>query len=1009
VSGDLIGRAHALAVAERELDRVVAGRGGLMLISGEAGIGKSALAAEVGSAASHRGALVAVAACTDTEGTPGRWPWVQVVRRLARIADSVEWAAATGAAGDALDPLLGERSSAPSSGDESFRLHDALVTLLVTVAARRPVVVVLEDLQHADPASLQVLDFLTRHAWFEPVLVVGTYRDTELEAAAHPGRPHLLPLLARATQLRLTGLDHDGVQELLARAGRDLDHPAVAEVLRRTGGNPFFVEQTALLDGAPSPGVRDVVERRLAVLAAAAPHAVDVLAAVAVAGHAFDPDVPALLAGAAVDRELAAAEAAALIVHRDGRWAFVHDIVREHLYAGLPVGRRRELHAALVEILRRRPATAPATVARHARLAVPVLPVAEAVPLLVAAAEDAAARLAAEEAVRHLRDALALVDRLEPPDPQLRAEIRLELAAQLDRAGEITTARETAMGVLAAAGQAQLRARAALQVHRLGNPGRPGHDEIEMLDAVLPGLADGPLRARVLAAAGMARIHQAVDCAAGVDLTRRAVELARASDDPDALGWALLAWHDGRWEPGTAAERLEVLDELSALARTHGVRELEGLAAFLRFVALLERGDPAVQDAFAAFRTLTDRTRLPRHRYLVASRSACLAMLTGDLDRAADLVDDARDLGARFGEADRMLVWRDQAWALHSLRGDHDAALEVARTAVPGHPFTALLEGLTAAATGDADRALSRLDDVERLMSAVPRRFGWMHLVYLCEVATVTGDPALGERARSTVAPLRDAWSVLSGGGVVWGPAAYWLARVDAATGRRAEAVDGYTAALRAAQRWGAQPWAQRAQDALAALDAGEPTRPAAQFRRSAEVWTLAFADRTVHVPDAKGLRDIAALLAAPHTDVAAVDLLHGIVSTSTAPRRPRTAGSDPIIDETAREAYRRRLATLDAEIDEALDRGDDHRAAGLDADRDALLDELRRAAGLAGRTRRLGDERERARQTVTARIRDSIRRLRNAHPELATHLTEAVHTGTACSYRPAEPVSWRL
>jgi hypothetical protein len=162
-------------------------------------------------------------------------------------------------------------------------------------------------------------------------------------------------------------------------------------------------------------------------------------------------------------------------------------------------------------------------------------------------------------------------------------------------------------------------------------------------------------------------------------------------------------------------------------------------------------------------------------------------------------------------------------------------------------------------------------------------------------------------------------------------------------------------------------------------------------------------------VPDAKGLRDIAALLAAPHTDVAAVDLLHGSVDPSAARRRPRTPGADPILDETAREAYRRRLTTLDAEIDDALDHGDDHRAARLDTERDALLDELRRAAGLAGRTRRLGDERERARQTVTARIRDSIRRLRGAHPELATHLAAAVHTGTACSYRPDGPVGWQL
>jgi hypothetical protein len=1014
VSGELIGRAHALAVAERALDQLAAGRGGLLLVSGEAGIGKSALAAEIGSAAARRGALVAVGACTDTEGTPGRWPWVQVVRRLARVADTAEWRAATAAAGDALDPLLGERSAPAASGDTSFRLHDALTTLLVTVAARRPVVVVLEDLHHADPASLQALDFLTRHAWFEPVLVVATYRDTELEAPAHPARTLLLPLLGRATQLRLTGLDHDGVRELLARAGRDLDHAAVADVVRRTGGNPFFVEQTALLEGAlpdapPRAGVRDVVERRLEVLAAAAPQAVPVLEAAAVAGHTSDPDVLRLVGGLdaeVADGALAAAEAASLLVRRDGRCAFVHDIVREHLYGRLPAARRRELHAALVGALRGRPATSPATLARHARLAVPALPAAEVVPLLVAAAQDAAGRLAAEEAVRHLRDALALLD-AEPhaTGPDVAAEVRLELAAQLDRAGEITAARETALAVLAGAGDRPwLRARAALQVHRLGNPGGPGHDEIAMLDAVLPGLADGPLRARVLAAASMARTHHSVDHETAQELARQAVDVSRVSGDPDALGWSLLARHDGRWEPGTAAERLQLLDELAALARGRGVRELEGLAAFLRFLALLERGDPAAHDAFALFRALTERTRLPRHRYLVASRRATLALLTGDLDGAADLVPGARDLGARLGEADTAPMWRDQAWALHTLRGDHDAALEIARTAVPGHPFNAVLEGLTAAATGDADRARSRLDEVERLVGALPRRFGWMHVVYLCEVAAATGDSALAERARAAAAPVRDGWAVLSGGSAVWGPVAYWLARVDAATGRRDEAVAGLTAAAESAQRLRARPWVQRAHDALGALDAAEPARPPALFRRDDDVWTLAFDGRTVHVPDAKGLRDIATLLAAPHTDVPAVDLLHG-----PQPRRPRTAGADPMIDETARRAYQRRLAALDADIDAALDRGDDRRAARLDAERAALIDELRRAAGLGGRPRRLGDERERARQTVTARIRDSIRRLRAVHPGLAAHLAESVHTGTSCSYRPAQPVDWRL
>uniref|UniRef100_UPI0026D46F72 hypothetical protein n=1 Tax=Streptomyces lunaelactis TaxID=1535768 RepID=UPI0026D46F72 len=89
---------------------------------------------------------------------------------------------------------------------------------------------------------------------------------------------------------------------------------------------------------------------------------------------------------------------------------------------------------------------------------------------------------------------------------------------------------------------------------------------------------------------------------------------------------------------------------------------------------------------------------------------------------------------------------------------------------------------------------------------------------------------------------------------------------------------------------------------------------------------------------------------------------------------------------------------------------GDDaRRAAEFDHERSALLDELRTAAGLGGRTRRLGGEAERARKTVTARIRDTLRKLDTRHPELAAHLRESVGTGSSCSYRPARPVDWRL
>ncbi|WP_311137323.1 hypothetical protein [Streptomyces sp. I6] len=115
------------------------------------------------------------------------------------------------------------------------------------------------------------------------------------------------------------------------------------------------------------------------------------------------------------------------------------------------------------------------------------------------------------------------------------------------------------------------------------------------------------------------------------------------------------------------------------------------------------------------------------------------------------------------------------------------------------------------------------------------------------------------------------------------------------------------------------------------------------------------------------------------------------------------------MLDEEAKARYRRRLEQLDDAIDRATASGDDDVAAGYDRERAALLDELRRAAGLGGRTRRLGDEAERARKAVTARIRDTLRKLGPLHPELAAHLRASVSTGSACGYRPEQPVSWQL
>ncbi|HET9051807.1 MAG TPA: ATPase, partial [Candidatus Dormibacteraeota bacterium] len=115
------------------------------------------------------------------------------------------------------------------------------------------------------------------------------------------------------------------------------------------------------------------------------------------------------------------------------------------------------------------------------------------------------------------------------------------------------------------------------------------------------------------------------------------------------------------------------------------------------------------------------------------------------------------------------------------------------------------------------------------------------------------------------------------------------------------------------------------------------------------------------------------------------------------------------VIDDAARREYRRRLAELDAALAAAAARDDMDAAAAAEEERAMLLDELRRATGLGGRTRRLGDEAERVRKTVTARIRDTLSRLDRRHPELAAHLRATISTGSSCRYAPGEPVTWQM
>ncbi|MFF0724928.1 ATP-binding protein [Streptomyces sp. NPDC004134] len=1116
----LIGRDHPAGVLRAEADRAADSHGGLVLVTGEPGIGKTSLVTAAVAEARRRGTLVLGGSCWASDSAPGYWPWVQVVRALRRGVPGAEWAAAREAAGSGLDVLLGEdpaagarhehggahehggtagrvrddqgphhdrdRDGAPGATQhgtepavvtgppagpgtdpaaagtyaDSFHLADAVTTALVAVSHTRPVIVVLDDLHWADPASLRLLEFAAQHTWFERLLLIGTYRDAEVDTPGHPLRDQIAPLVAKATTLTLTGLDRTGTARLMARtAGRDPDAALAAEVHRRTGGNPFFIEQTARLwaggasADAVAPGVRDALQRRLQLLPAPV---AELLVAAAVLGREFHRQVLAAAVGRPpgyVDRLLETAVAARLVVGRGaGLFAFGHDLVRETLYEGLDPAEARRRHAAVVRALDSSPALSekvfPADRARHAWEAGDELPAEQAVGLLRDAGQDAGSRLAFEEVVSHLRRAY---ERSAAASPRCRVLTALDLGGALLHAGKTTdawplfegavrTAREqddpemlarVALGVFSAEGycatvpqdQAEANRLLLREAHR--TLARSSHPESAGPD-------EGELTAGQMAA----------------ELSITLSVSARRGQDDEELGFGLWTRHNAIWGLGTAAERLALTEELITLAERAGNPAGRHMAVAMRWVALLELGDPRFAHTYRGYVEAAERSEVPSIRHTLVIDQSLVEALRGDFDAAERHIAQVVEMG-RDNEHEHWIELLDHHWwTIRMLQGRYAEAAEAAgRLTAAGHGFPAGLQALAELRRGDPEPALRLVAEGPPTDEQQNRGFFPLWLRLQAETAAATRDPELAASVRDALSPYRGQWLVAVYGWDMSGPVDYWLALVDAAEGRWAPAAAGFRAARRSADLMQARPWSVLARHGLAgalreqgdpaaeqlaretAAEAArlgmrlEPDRPrapaqepppppepppAAEFRYDGRVWTLTYAGRTVHLPDAKGLRDLHSLLAAPGTDVPAVRLLNpeGGEELVAAHR----LGGDPVLDAEAKSRYRRRLELLDEEIDHATATGDDTRAATYDRERAALLDELRAAAGLAGRPRRLGDEAERARKAVGARIRDALRKIAKGHPALAEHLKQTISTGTTCTYHPPNPApTWRL
>jgi hypothetical protein len=997
----LVGREHVRALLRTALDAARAGSGRTVLLSGEPGIGKSALLTWLIDQAPPD-ALVVRGFCWESDGAPPYWPWTQVLRATGLPAGELGEAGWLLSAGGTREP-----DTAAAAADAQFRLCDAVAGVLVGQAsAGRPVVVVLDDLQWADEPSLSLLSFLARAVTISPVLVVGAFREGE-------AAPRLAEFCAQALHVPLAGLSLPEVEALVAAMpGPRPDARTTRQMWERADGNPFFVRELTQLVQAygtgEAPGrlpasVVEVVRRRLARLSTECARLLDWAA---VAGR--DIEVDLLVAAGPADGHasardlLDAARRAGMVTGADGL-RFTHDLYREAIVAGQPAAVNAGINLALGRALQARSGGA-AQIAAHLLRAGPEVQ-AEAVGYSLRAAREATARLGHDDACSHYQRALALLDDADPRS----AEILLELAAAHERTGmsDLAMARYRQAAELSRRGVGGVGlARAALGMQALGH--RSGAQNTEVLELLREadcrldvGAGDASLRSRVLAALTRALRHGSYG-PPGEDLVSiagRAVRLAEQAQDLHATALALLAVHDAMWAPGTAEDRLPVVERMLAAADASGAADLVSQAHLLRATALLELGDPAGLNALLAYISLAGRLGHARGRWGALTRQATYNAIAGRAEEAARLGEQALELGRAIGEPDAAGVFGTSRSALAPLGVPVDLRLLNEIASDPLWPLFPLLTAWPAAVRGDTAEARTALGDFS--VRVIPWRYDLEILAFAGAVFAAAGSGDQRLWAYDRLLPYAGRHIIVGGCAAYFGTVDHVLGKLTAALGHQAQpgertAEAHLRAALEQYERLGAAGFARLAREDLAALAAKSAT---SEFRYADGLWRLGFAGRQSQLPDAKGLHDIAALLSAPGTEMHVIDLL-GVAGPKL--------GADPVLDELAKTQYKTRLRQLAEQLDTADARGDETLAHRLTAEQQALLAELTRASGLGGRSRRLGDAGERARKTVGARIRDALGKVERVHPDLAAHLRESLRLGTTCSYAPAQPIRWQ-
>lgn len=942
-----VGRVSELALLRSLLDAAAGGRGSLVLLSGEPGIGKSRLADEAVELARARGFATGWGRSWESGGAPPFWPWRRALRSAFGndLDDLVEdlVPAVRGRLGAVL-PDLGGPDRVGNTQEDRFALFDAVSTLLRRTADDRPVLLVLDDLHASDESSLLLLRFVADELRDARFLAIGTYRSTE--ARSDESIDRLITDLAREHQhVPLGGLDPDGIRQLAEVHGDRSEPSHVSELVEATGGNPFFaVEMLRLRAAGEGWSLPDTVRGTLLQRLERLPGEVRrVLEVAAVVGRRLEPTLIARVAARPAQEVVATLDRCVIdgvLVEVEGRYRFAHGLFRETIYDRLPPSERARLHAAVLGELE---SLRGAEVGRHLdELAHHALVAGEelagrAIDYAEGAGRRASDHLAFEEAARHYRRAVDAADRANVGWERL-VELLLGQGGALNAAGQVEAAREVHLRVVDLArhhGEPEALARAALGVAGLHwDTFATNERAVALLREALDALParDHPLRVRCLA-----RLGYELGWGTGYEGREpadQALAMADRLGDPELVALCLSSCRLARGYDRPLAVLVEEVDRTIDAATSAGELHVELFAMVVRVALDVRAGDRvAAERDIAAHARRAEMYRLPYHRWWARVHAALLSQTDGLLDEAERLASDAAAFGARINPNMAMSVFGAQYWAILLERDQAESAFEMFR-ALPEEalrpPVMQLGMRTMEVWRGNVGAARRVVDEWFRDgfagIPVDPTRPGVLH--HLATLAVATDHREAAAALVDLLRPL-ESEVVSASGFAVFGTYAFHLARLSTLLERWDDAERDLDLADRVAARLEAPVlagWARHARarylmarsetggarsllqeiahrasvaghlrlaaDAAADLaslgDPGAAARPADRVPtlvQEGELWTLVGPAGTTRLRGSKGLGYLATLLANPDVEVHVMEIVSEVGPTVSVAR----------------------------------------------------------------------------------------------------------------------------